>query len=67
MNSIDNKSITIYTVSDIQKLFGIGRTKAYELMSADGFPSFKINKRVYVEHGKLLSWLDKRAGKQFNF
>lgn len=67
MNNVDNKNIVLYTVTDIQKIFGLGKTKAYELMSADGFPSFKINNRVYVEHSKLLVWIDKRVGKQFSF
>lgn len=67
MDNIDNSGIVLYTVSDIQKIFNIGRTKAYELMSADGFPSFRINNRVYVERNKLSNWIEKRTGKQFNF
>lgn len=67
MSNIDDSDIVLYTVSDIQKVFGIGRTKAYELMSADGFPSFRINNRMYIERSKLSSWIEKRTGKQFNF
>lgn len=67
MNNIDNSNIVLYTVSDIQKIFSIGRTKAYELMSAEGFPSFRMNNRVYVERNKLSNWIEKRVGKQFSF
>lgn len=67
MNNIDNSNIVLYTVNDIQKIFSIGRTKAYELMSAEGFPSFRMNNRVYVERNKLSNWIEKRAGKQFNY
>ena len=67
MNNIDKESIVLYTVSDIQRIFKLGRTKAYELMSADGFPSFRMNNRVYVERNKLSIWIEKRVGKQFNF
>ena len=59
--------IVLYTVKEIQEIFKIGRTKAYELMSSNGFPSFKINNRVYVEEQSLENWLRKREGKTFNF
>lgn len=59
--------IVLYTVREIQEIFKIGRTKAYELMSSNGFPSFKINNRVYVEEQSLENWLRKREGKTFNF
>lgn len=67
MSNIDNEDIVLYTVSDIQRIFKLGRTKAYELMSADGFPSFRLNTKLYVESGKLQTWIDKRVGKSFSF
>lgn len=67
MTNIDNADIILYTVSDIQRIFKLGRTKAYELMTADGFPSFRLNTKLYVESGKLQAWIDKRAGKSFSF
>lgn len=67
MNSIDTNTIVLYTVEDIQQIFKLGRTKAYELMSSDGFPSFRLNTKLYVERGKLQNWIDKRVGKSFSF
>lgn len=67
MDNLDTKKIILYTVSDIREIFNLGRTKAYELMSADGFPSFKLNNRLYVEKTKLESWIGKRQGKTFSF
>lgn len=64
---IDLHKIILYTVSDIQTVFKLGRTKAYALMSSDGFPSFRMNNRLYVEEDKLRSWVSSRAGKSFNF
>lgn len=55
----------LYTVDDVRRIFKIGRTKAYELMASDGFPSFKINKQVYVEHDELNEWIRKNSGKTF--
>lgn len=67
MNNIDADSIILYTVNDIQRIFHIGRTKAYELMSANGFPSFRMNSRMYVEQNELRSWINKRQGKSFSY
>ena len=57
--------IILYTVNDIQSIFGIGRTKAYMLMSSDGFPSIRLNKKLLVEKGKLAKWIDKNSGKTY--
>lgn len=67
MNNIDTNDIVLYTVDDIQRIFKLGRTKAYELMASDGFPAFKLNSKVYVERNKLQNWISKRDGKTYNF
>lgn len=67
MSNIDKEKITLYTVSDIQEIFKIGRTNAYALMSANGFPSFKLNSRLYVKSDQLNSWIEKRQGKTFSY
>ncbi len=65
MNNVDTGKIVLYTVDDIQRIFKIGKTKAYALMSANGFPSFKMNAKLYVRREHLDSWLEKRPGKSF--
>ena len=65
MNNVDTDKIVLYTVDDIQRIFKIGKTKAYALMSANGFPSFKMNAKLYVRREHLDSWLEKRTGKSF--
>lgn len=67
MKNVEKTEIILYTVDDIQEMFKIGRTKAYELMSSDGFPSFKLNNKSYIERGKLLNWIDKRVGKTYSY
>ncbi len=67
MNNIDFSNIVLYTVDDIQEMFRLGRTRAYELMSADGFPAFRLNRKVYVERGKLMDWVNKMGGKTFSY
>lgn len=63
----DSKEIVLYTVEDIEDIFKMGRTKAYELMASQGFPSFRLNNRLYVEKEKLSRWIENRTGKTHNF
>lgn len=64
---VDNQDIILYTVEDVESIFHLGRTKAYQLMHADGFPSIRINNRFYVQKDKLTAWLDRYCGKIFEF
>lgn len=63
--NMDNKEIVLYDISDIQRIFKIGRTKAYQLVSANGFPSIKLNRKVYVPKDKLEVWINRNCGKTF--
>ena len=59
--------IQMYTVDDIQNIFMIGRTKAYQLMSSSGFPAIKLNKKLLVEKSKLEEWIYKNSGRTYNY
>ena len=54
-----------YDVDDIQHIFGIGRTKAYQLMDSSGFPSFRLNRKVLVSRDRLEEWIRKTTGKTY--
>lgn len=58
-----NEEIKMYNSDDLQKIFGIGKNKAYKLMSSSGFPSIKINRQLRVEHNALMKWLNKQQRK----
>lgn len=49
--------IKVYTVKDIQNIFSCGKSVAYGIMNSDNFPSFRINKKIYVHKGKLDKWI----------
>lgn len=66
-SAVDTSDIVLYTVEDIQKIFGIGRTAAYQLVSAEGFPIIRINRRILIPKKKLEKWLDQNCGKTFTF
>lgn len=62
-----NKKQILYTVADIQEIFKIGRTKAYQLMVSDSFPSFRLNRKLYVSSEKLDDWINKNTKKSYKF
>lgn len=49
------------TAPDIAKIMRIGRSKAYELMQSEGFPSLRIGKCVRVSRDAFISWLNNEA------
>lgn len=62
---IDSQLPVMYDVNDIQCIFKIGRSKAYQLLSSSGFPAIKLNKKLLVEKGKLEDWISKNSGKTY--
>ena len=63
----DSNVPVMYNVTDIQNIFGIGRTKAYQLMASSGFPAIRLNKKVVVYKDKLEEWIRKTSGKTFTY
>lgn len=53
------------TVKDIQSIFGMGKNQAYALMNSAGFPSFKINGRIYVPQIAFDEWVETYIGKTY--
>ena len=62
-NGMDNSNIVMYNIDDIQRIFGIGRTRAYQLVSLSGFPALRLNKKVLIPKEKLDEWIRKNCGK----
>ena len=52
-------------VKDIEKIFGCGRNKAYELMKSPGFPAIRIGKNLYVSKEELEKWIEDYSGKEY--
>lgn len=59
------RAVELYTVKDLEDIFKIGQTQAYALMNSSSFPSFRINRRLYVEAEQLKQWVNTYKGKQF--
>ena len=55
--------IILYTAKDLQRIFKCKRKKSYELMNTPGFPSFRIDTSLYVEHTELEKWIARNRNK----
>ena len=61
------EEMVLYSIEDIQRIFNIGRTKAYQLASMRGFPSIRLNRKIYIPKEKLETWVLKNTGKSLNY
>ncbi len=52
----------LLTSKDIQRIFSVGKNRAYELMNSSGFPTIKVGSRMYVTRNALDRWLDLYTG-----
>lgn len=55
----------MYTVKDIQGIFGCGINHAYGIMHMNGFPSIKIGKQYYTPVSEFDKWVHSSLGKEF--
>lgn len=67
MTNATKYDIIVYTVVDIQQILSLGKTRTYELMRSDGFPSFRLNNRLYVTKTNFEKWLNKYTNKTFRY
>ena len=52
-------------VQMIADVLGISRSKAYELVSSDGFPSLKLGNRIIVPREQFMEWVREQTGRWF--
>jgi excisionase family DNA binding protein len=45
------------SLKDVQQLVGIGRTKAYELVTTGELPAVRVGRCIRVNSGELDGWL----------
>ena len=53
------------SVSGLCDYLGIGRATAYELVNSEGFPSFRIGKRILINVEALQEWIAKNIQKRW--
>lgn len=52
----------IMTVTDVGRIMGISKVKAYELVKTDGFPIIKVGRRITIPKPAFERWLNKCGG-----
>lgn len=65
LEAVTSDKIRVYTPDELASVMKIGKTNAYKLMCASGFPSYKINNRLFVTDKALREWLVKMQGRNF--
>lgn len=53
------------TVNELSKYLGISRSIAYELVNSDGFPSFRIGKKILINVDALRDWINQNIEKRW--
>ena len=52
------------TPKELQAYMNIGRVKAYELCNSNGFPSFRIGRKVLINRDGLKRWMQEQEEKK---
>jgi excisionase family DNA binding protein len=55
------------TVKELQQYLGIGRVSAYNLVNSEGFPSFRIGKKILINADALNEWMKRKGEKKHEF
>jgi len=56
-------SPSFYTVTDIQKILGIGRNSAYKLVAGKSFPAIYVGNRIVVPTDHFQEWINQQTEK----
>ena len=56
-----NELPLMLSVSEIEKVLGISRAGAYELVRSAGFPHIRIGNRIVVPRDKFIKWIDEQS------
>lgn len=49
----------IYNVQEAAEVLGVSVNAVYNLSHTQGFPSFKLGKRILIPHKQLMEWVGK--------
>lgn len=57
-----NELPLVLTIPDLQRVLGISRVTAYELVHRQDFPAVRIGRCIRIPRESLLRWLTSEAG-----
>lgn len=56
-----------YSVKDLQKIFNLGKNKAYQLIKQPGFPRIKIGREYYIPKKAFEVWAERQIKKESGY
>lgn len=56
----------ILSVCDVASILNISKSKAYDLMRTDSFPSLRVGKRILVPRDRFEAWIDQQISSNRN-
>lgn len=56
-----------YDAGEIAEILGISKSKAYDLLHREDFPTLHIGKRLMVVRAKFNVWLEEHSGSYTTF
>ena len=51
-----------YDAGEIAEILGISKSKAYDLLHREDFPTLRIGKRLLVVRSNFDTWLEEQSG-----
>lgn len=57
----------LLTPKDIQYIIGLGKNQTYALMNSAGFPTIRLNNRMFVTVQDFNAWLSTYKGRSYLF
>ncbi|MBO5383372.1 MAG: helix-turn-helix domain-containing protein [Ruminococcus sp.] len=56
--------IKIYTTKEVGRILNLGKNATYKLMNSKSFPSYRINRKLFVSEEDLYKWIDTIKGRE---
>jgi len=53
---------TMLNVNDVADILDLSKTKVYELMNSNEFPTLRIGKRMMVSKEQFVNWINRKSG-----
>ena len=58
---LEDQEKAVYTVAEIQKLLGIGKNQAYDLVNSGVFPVKTVGKKKLISKVGFHNWLNNKS------
>ena len=57
----DENTDIVLVPAEVMEILRLGKSKMYEVLHSEDFPSYKIDRRWYINKAKLIKWIDRQS------